>query len=882
MGTKKASRGPVSKVSSAAAPSASPSTTSLSANKSSVLRSSFSPSQYQLALFASVIQGLDAQHLRVHDVGSGRLQCEHAVNPRESITSLDWGYYGGDRGDQHMKKKRKRSSGVNGVEGGEGEVVVAFGTSSSEIRMYSPAEDKVVGTLAGGHEKGIRDFRFTVKNEAKEGWSIGGDGKLVQWDLKAGRSIRVISLPSASISALAQPVPSNPPVLCASQTPYIIGLEQEGLEGAISFSAMRNSVHTLISSSLDLGNISEQFLAADSDRYINVFDIQKKKLLGSLVADNEVESLAFYSAPAQKGQTNSHLNQLQNQLLAVVTKSGVIELFTKPFHQAADPSAATSLKSLRKTMTRRAEASVKIIRPDKSRTVVPIVSVCFQGSDLVVAWVEGGVNLVFERIRWQDEDTQELMLQGEKEIVRGKSASMLGSAMVNGVKNIGRTQVDESHTVVEQGGAAAEGLEIDGKQDDAASAASDSDEELSDEEGEEEPSKPKSTTTPSAEDKDIDMADASQDENQSEAEEEEEEGAEPSFGDLLRARAASPIDVEAELDTTPTALAISHHHHTPSTPPTTTKKPSTSTSSTTALQNPLPPGLSLTTVLTQSLKTNDNTLLESCLHTTDLAIVRTTIQRMDSSLAATLLTKLAERLSTRPGRYGHLLVWVQWTCIAHGGAIAGQKEVLKRIQGLWRVMEGRSACLGGLLLLKGKLDMIDAQLGLRREVRGGRGVGGVGGGDVSGDEDEEDVIYVEGLEEEEEELRRLEEAEAAAAAVAPVVRKRAGIVGEEESDVDMPLAINGVSDDDEEEEGSDEEDVELFDDEAEESEDDEGLGVASEEEDEEEDEDEEEGSIADFIADSQDEEEDDEEEGMSVDLTPAKISKSKGGSKARR
>ncbi|KAK2797156.1 Small subunit (SSU) processome component [Onygenales sp. PD_10] len=874
MGTKKGSRGPVSKVSSAAAPSASPSTTSLSANKSSVLRSAFSPSQYQLALFASVIQGLDAQHLRVHDVGSARLQCEHAVNPRESITSLDWGYYGDRDRDQHMKKKRKRSSGVNGVvEGGEGEVVVAFGTSSSEIRMYSPAEDKIVGTLAGGHEKGIRDFRFTVKNEAKEGWSIGGDGKLVQWDLKAGRSIRVISLPSASISALAQPVPSNPPVLCASQTPYIIGLEQEGLEGAISFSAMRNSVHTLIPSSLDLGNISEQFLAADSDRYINIFDIQKKKLLGSLVADNEVESLAFYSAPVQKGQANSRLNQLQNQLLAVVTKSGVIELFTKPFHQPTDLSAATSLKSLRKTMTRRAEASIKIIRPDKSRTVVPIVSVSFQGSDLVVAWVEGGVNLVFERIRWQDEETQELVLQGEKEIVRGKSASMLGSAMVNGVKNIGRTQVDESHTVVEQGGAAAAEIEVDGKQNDAASAASDSDEELSDEEGEEQPSKPKST----AEDKDIDMADASQDENQSEAEEEEEEeeGAEPSFGDLLRARAASPIDVEAELDTTPTTLAISHH--TPSTPPT-TKKPSASSSTTTALQNPLPPGLSLTTVLTQSLKTNDTTLLESCLHTTDLAIVRTTIQRMDSSLAATLLTKLAERLSTRPGRYGHLLVWVQWTCIAHGGAIAGQKEVLKRIQGLWRVMEGRSACLGGLLLLKGKLDMIDAQLGLRRELRGGRGVGGAGG--ESGDEEGEDVIYVEGLEEEEEELRRLEEAEAAAGVV-PVVKKRAAIVGEEESDEDMPLAINGVSDDDEEEEGSDEEDVELFDDEAEESEDDEGLGGGDEEEDEdEEDEEEYEGSIADFIADSQDEEED--EEAMSVDLTPAKISKRKGGSKVRR
>lgn len=187
---KKGSR-PVSKVSSAAAPAQSTSTT-LSANKSSILRSAFSPSEYQLALFASVIQGLDANHLRIHDVNSGRLQCDHAVNPRETITSLDWGYYGDAKGrEQHQKKKRKRSSGVNGAvaEESEGDVVVAFGTSTSEIRMYSPAEDKITGTLSGVHERGIRDFKFTIQKPS-EGWSIGGDGKLVQWDLRKGHSIR--------------------------------------------------------------------------------------------------------------------------------------------------------------------------------------------------------------------------------------------------------------------------------------------------------------------------------------------------------------------------------------------------------------------------------------------------------------------------------------------------------------------------------------------------------------------------------------------------------------------------------------------------------------------------------------------------------------------
>lgn len=175
-----------SRTSSAGAPAAS--AMSATGNKSAVLRAAFSLSEYQLALFASVIQGLDAQHLRVHDVSSGRLQCDYAAYPRETITSLDWGYYGYDR-DEHLRKKRKRNSAVNGETGDETAAVVAFGTSSSEIRMYSPAQGKVVGTLSGVHERGISDFKFTAP-DALDGWSIGDDGKLVQWDLQAGRGIR--------------------------------------------------------------------------------------------------------------------------------------------------------------------------------------------------------------------------------------------------------------------------------------------------------------------------------------------------------------------------------------------------------------------------------------------------------------------------------------------------------------------------------------------------------------------------------------------------------------------------------------------------------------------------------------------------------------------
>ncbi|KAK2768488.1 Small subunit (SSU) processome component [Arachnomyces sp. PD_36] len=833
---KSGSRGHASKISSAASPAAVSSATQ-SSNKSSILRSAFSPSEYQLALFASVIHGLDAQHLRIHDTNTGRLQSEHAVNPKETITSLDWGYHDRAR-DQHSNKKRKRSSGVNGAVDA-GDVVVAFGTSASDIRMYSPDEDKIVSTLSGGHERGVRDFKFTA-NKPAEGWSIGGDGKLVQWDLRTGRSMRVVSLPATSISALARPVLSEPPVLCASQTPYIIHVDTKG---SVSFDAMRNSVHTLIPSSSDLSTLSGSFLAADNDRYINIFDSEKRKLLGSLVADKEVDSLSISSSTAS-GKDDS---TPEHQTLAVITQDGSIEIFDKPFHkwgESRSSDAVTSLKAQRKKMTRRADASLRIVRPDKTSTAVPVVTASFQGPDIVVAMAEGGVNLNFDRIRWKDVETNELILRGSKDIVKAKSTS---SAVMNGVKDIGKRHVDESRAIVEQGGLAQDIIMSDNEND--APDSSDDEELNSDNE-----SKAKKPTTKKAlapADKDTEMEDA------------EDSSAEPSFGEILRANASAPIDVEAELaDTTTNPQSLS------------TTKPTTNTPNT-ALQ--IPTGVSLATVLSQSLRTNDNTLLESCFHTTDTNIVRTTIQRMDSSLAGTLLQRLAERLSNRPGRYGHLLVWVQWTCVAHGGAIAGKADILRKMSSLFKVMDQRSSSLSSLLLLKGKLDMLDAQLGLRQALQTHPGAGD--------SEDEENVIYVEGQDDDEDSVDD-EDVVMDDTTTIPIassssrkIRKRlAALEGDEEDDESLPLTINGVASDSDLEDDDAEDDENLIDNEAEESagSDDEEDQLDGDEDEDEEDDDEEEGSsMVDFIQDS--EEEDSDDDGLVAPQPPPAKKARKGG-----
>ncbi|KAI2611674.1 NUC189-domain-containing protein [Hypoxylon fragiforme] len=194
--------------------------------------------------------------------------------------------------------------------------------------------------------------------------------------------------------------------------------------------------------------------------------------------------------------------------------------------------------------------------------------------------------------------------------------------------------------------------------------------------------------------------------------ESDQDPSQPTFGELARAHDA--IEVPAAISTQP---------HAPAAPGRSLAPPSLS---------------SLGTVLSQALRTDDSDLLESCLHTTDRATIRQTIERLDSSLATTLLTKIASRLHRRPGRAGSLMCWVQWTLIAHGGALATQAGLAKKLGELHRVLEERSRGLNSLLALKGKLDLLEAQMDLRRGMQRNR--------DPDEEDDEEGVVYVEGEE----------------------------------------------------------------------------------------------------------------------------------------
>lgn len=434
------------------------------------------------------------------------------------------------------------------------------------------------------------------------------------------------------------------------------------------FDSFKHLVHSLFRSGTG-SKSNGTFLAADEDRYINVYDLTQKKIVRTLVAGSEVQKVEVH-----------YPTSTEDQMLAVTTRDGTIELFSKPFDI---PQAVNGdLKSKRKGLTRKADATVKLIGGTADKKQYSAHAVTFDAHNLIVVSMEGGAEPVFQKLRWQDEGSGELLFDGVQELVKAKSASTLNTASLSGAKDMGQTHVNDAKTVVVNGlaesGSQIAPVEIDD--------SSDNDEE------EDEGAKVPATDDESDADSDEEMEDAAEDLEGTTAGDGED--VEPSFGDLLAAKHPELISVKDNLLVDEKALAQLSD----------------------SKQLMLPSGMSLGTVLTQSLKTNDQSLLETCLHVTDEKIVQNTILRLESSLAANLLTKLAERLADRPGRYGHLLTWVQSTMIAHGGAIASQAGVASKLRTLYQVLNERSKILPSILLLKGKLDMMNAQQEFRAQA----------------------------------------------------------------------------------------------------------------------------------------------------------------------
>lgn len=150
-----------------------------------------------------------------------------------------------------------------------------------------------------------------------------------------------------------------------------------------------------------------------------------------------------------------------------------------------------------------------------------------------------------------------------------------------------------------------------------------------------------------------------------------------------------------------------------------------------------------TTILTQSLKTNDHALLESCLVNRAENVIKLSIQRLDSNLAVKLLERLAEKIARNPSQSGQLNIWIKWVMIAHGGYLVTLPNLLKTLSSLHSTLSDRVSTLPRLLALQGRLELLNSQMELRRDILDSSNKPSTNGDEDNDEEDEEAVEYIE-------------------------------------------------------------------------------------------------------------------------------------------
>jgi U3 small nucleolar RNA-associated protein 5 len=497
--------------------------------------------------------------------------------------------------------------------------------------------------------------------------------------------------------------------LLASQNTYI--LDPQSPENLKSIPGFTDTIHSIVVQprSSENPDASVFVAAAQGNRNISIYNAKTCSLLGNLIAEDEISQLVF------PGVTDASYNDpeyLESLPLASICETGKIGLFKTPFRNAIKSKTdLQNQKSSLKGTTRHQDTIIEVRRPGKGGSLVPVLNVLFQNTDIVLAISEGSTDVSFKTVPCLDKSGG-LALGPLVTIEKAKSVNLTAET-TNGVKDIGRTHVDESRAVVSEDVNREDGIEFTQKVSNKTSDSEQGDD--SDVEMIEKSSKVFNDANTNG----VNDVHSEFPGDHSDIEMAEDKQEEPSFGEMLRNKGIGTVDViNAFPDNSNGQTIVSSSQR---------KLDAAS-------------ALSLATVLTQALNKNDSQALEDCFAVEDLRVVRATIERIKSDLAIKLLQDLAERLHSRPGRVGSLLVWVQWTLVAHGGYLSSRPDTAQRLSSLHKVISQRAKGLQPLLTLKGKLDMLEAQVNLRRSLQQNHAA------ISSRSRSAEDLIYVEGQE----------------------------------------------------------------------------------------------------------------------------------------
>ncbi|PVV04130.1 hypothetical protein BB560_001373 [Smittium megazygosporum] len=271
------------------------------------------PSSNLIALFS---HGIDRDKLRVIDpqtratiaefsaVQDSQLSLETNAdsklsipfNQAKSFTCISWGAVIVNKSEFSSSARKRTKTGKPipnqsklDVAGIDGTVkFVAIGLKSSDILIFSPSSNKIIGKLSGVHTSAISDISFVYSNNSYRCWSCDLSGLVVEWDILNCTAIRDIK---TNLKGAKKILISN------DATKMVVASHSIELWDLISGSVLQTyKGHSDPVKFLKWG-FSEQifFSCSDSSSSINCWDAASvapfSEVLFTLNAQNDVASL---------------------------------------------------------------------------------------------------------------------------------------------------------------------------------------------------------------------------------------------------------------------------------------------------------------------------------------------------------------------------------------------------------------------------------------------------------------------------------------------------------------------------------------------------------------------------------------------------------------
>ncbi|KAI8148900.1 WD40-repeat-containing domain protein [Fennellomyces sp. T-0311] len=314
--------------------------------------------------FALVTHSIGRHQLRIFNTRSGTVSNDYSSENKESFTSLSWGNVvdSGDLGKPGDSKANKRRKSHNTTK------VVALGTNTGAIVIYSLAHGSVVKRLTNAHTTPVADF---VLNKAgTKGYSVAEDNYIVEWDIVEEKEKTKWKANEKSVRRLALSHDESK-LAVAGHTISLFSLNDH--KTFKKFTGHASAVKELRFSYQDDILVS----IADDDRYVNVWDAQSTNgntnNLTALTIENNVMHIDFSESAAS---------------VLAVSEDGTVGVW----QNASSPAMSSGPKNRRKVAratTKQPDSTITVVSSTSDDEVIPIISASFvadnDGKSIMIA-----------------------------------------------------------------------------------------------------------------------------------------------------------------------------------------------------------------------------------------------------------------------------------------------------------------------------------------------------------------------------------------------------------------------------------------------------------------------------------------------------------------